>query len=148
MALLPHWTTFDEVHELDLLSTQMAQEGERPPGREHGVLGRSLCHFNPPDTNQGQLSTKGQQWRQVMVRSDSMSAIQSLTSIAITSGLVLQLKNLIDILKGEIKITIEWLKTHEGNVGNEFADALGKRRTITITHGCEAWLPMSNDKLP
>ncbi len=94
-----------------------------------------------------QLRTKGQQWKEVLVRSDSMSAIQSLTASTITSGLVLEIKKLIDVLKGEIKIAIEWVKTHEGTVGNEIADILAKRGTVTVTQGCEPWLPVSNDSI-
>ncbi len=81
------------------------------------------------------------------VRSHSMSAIQSLTTSTIMSGLVLQIKQLIDVLKGEIKIAIEWVKAHEGTVGNEIADMLAKRGTVTVTQGCEPWLPVSNDKI-
>ncbi len=53
-----------------------------------------------------------------------MSVIQTASSI--TSGLVLQIKKLIDILKGEVKIVVELVKAHEDTVGNEIADMLAK----------------------
>ncbi len=48
---------------------------------------------------------------------------------------------------GELKITVEWVKAHEGTIGNELADALAKRGTIIVTQGCEPWLPVSNDNI-
>ncbi len=44
------------------------------------------------------------------------------------------------------KIAVEWVKAHEGTVGNEIADMLAKRGTVTVTQGCEPWLPVSNDR--
>ncbi len=56
---------------------------------------------------------------------------------------------LINGQKVEIKINIhvEWVKAHKGTVGNKLAEALAKRGTITVTQGCERWLPISNDKI-
>ncbi len=164
---VPNWTHFDEVNEPDIVIYTdgskmdskcgygwLATTGDKVLEEEGGHLGESTVYkaelfaiLTSLTWIKDQLRTKGQQWRQVLIRSDSMSAIQSLTSNSITSGLVLQLKNLFDVLQGEIKIAVEWVKAHEGTVGNELADALAKRGTITVSQGCEPWLPISNDKI-
>ncbi len=164
---VPNWTHFEEVQDPDVVIYTdgskmdskcgygwLATTGDTVLEEEEGHLGESTVYkaelfaiLTSLTWVKDQLRTKGQQWRQVLVRSDSMSAIQSLTSSTISSGLVLQLKNLIEVLKGEIKIAVEWVKAHEGTVGNELADALAKRGTITVTQGCEPWLPISNDNI-
>ncbi len=163
---VPNWTHFEKIHEPDVVIYTdgskmdskcgygwLATTGEIVLEEEEGHLGESTVYkaelyaiLDSLTWVKDQLRTKGQQWRKVLVRSDSMSAIQSLTSSIITSGLVLQLKNLIDVLKGEIEIAVEWVKAHEGTVGNELADALAKRGTITVTQGCEPWLPINRDR--
>ncbi len=157
---VPNWTHLEEVHDPDVVVYTERSKMDSKCGyrwlvtaddivleEEEGHLGESTVYkanlyafLDSLTWVKDQLGTKGQQWRRVLVRSDSMSAIQSLTSSAITSRLVLQIKNLIDVLKGKIDITVEWVKAHEGTVGNKLANALAKRGTITVTQGCEPWL--------
>ncbi len=63
--------------------------------------------------------------------------------MTIKSGLVLQIKQLIDLLKKEVSIGIEWVRGHTGVVANELADMLAKDGTTIATHGCALWLPIT-----
>ena len=79
--------------------------------------------------------------------SDSQSAIEAIYSNTINSKLVLEIIKLIrELSNANSKITIEWLRGHADNTGNELADMLAKTGTednIGLI-GPQPTIPISN----
>ncbi len=53
------------------------------------------------------------------------------------SSLVLQIKQLINLLKNKISIGVEWVRGHTGVVGKELADMVAKmepRQLLIVVH--------------
>ncbi len=61
------------------------------------------------------IRRKTPNWKSYLIKSDSQSAIQALVAGTIKSSLVLQIKQLIDLIKSEIAIGIEWVRDPETN---------------------------------
>ena len=78
-----------------------------------------------------------------VIKSDSQASILAIIASPIKSSLVLMIKELMEDLKSEIKIGIEWIKGHSNQTGNEIADMLAKEGTKLTTYGCQPFLPIS-----
>ena len=71
--------------------------------------------------------------RYVKVFSDSRSSIQALNSSTVTSQLVKDTINAINLVGGKVRrLEISWIKAHVGHAGNERADQLA-REAIELT---------------
>ena len=63
----------------------------------------------------------------VLIRSDSMSAIQALLKPTAESKVVLGCKTLLRLARDNLRIGISWIKGHADHTGNELADLLARK---------------------
>jgi hypothetical protein len=68
--------------------------------------------------------------------SDSMSAITAIGSFTTNSGLVLECRKRLSSLRSKRKLTLQWVKGHNGDEGNELADSWAKYATTTELGFC------------
>ena len=64
--------------------------------------------------------------KSIRIFSDSKNALVSLSKIEINSKTTLKCLKLLNDLSKKNRVTLTWIKSHSGNVGNEEADRLAK----------------------
>ena len=62
----------------------------------------------------------------ITIMSDSQAAIKALQNVDTTSGLVKATKEALNSLGENYKVSIQWIKAHNENKGNEIADRIAK----------------------
>jgi len=85
---------------------------------------------------------------EVLIRSDSQSAIQALHNPATRSAIVQACQQVLRQAKENLRIAIKWVRGHADNTGNELADSLAKEGSNMNpdTVGPELPIPMSEIK--
>ena len=78
----------------------------------------------------------------IVIRSDSQSAIQAIQSDHIKSSLVLECVKTLNQLGEKNGVTLQWIKAHVGHMGNEAADQNAKRGSEELAFGPEPFLPI------
>jgi hypothetical protein len=78
----------------------------------------------------------------ILVRSDSLSAIQAIYSTTIESKIVLECVQALEKTNKTLNVAIEWVKGHANCTGNEYADFLARRGRMQIAKGAEPWIPI------
>ena len=68
---------------------------------------------------------------EVLIRSDSQSAINAIFKTSTTSKVVMACKGVLRTAKENHRIGIEWIKGHADHTGNELADMLAKKASLT-----------------
>ena len=69
------------------------------------------------------------QHEDITIHSDSQASIDALNKVTIHSKTVLACVEALNLLGGNNKLGLIWVKAHVGNPGNETADSLAKRGT-------------------
>ena len=75
---------------------------------------------------------------------DNQSAIKAIDNYIIKDKVVLEAKLAIKTLTVYNTVTLNWIPGHEGHLGNEIADQLGKRASNTMVLGPEPSIPVQH----
>ena len=75
--------------------------------------------------------------KRILICTDSESSIESLSSVKISSGLVLQCFTALQNLSSDNEVTLTWVPGHSGIPGNEKADELARNGSSTNFIGTE-----------
>ena len=78
----------------------------------------------------------------IVIRSDSQSAILAINSNNIHSSIVEECTKSLNRLGEKNKVTLQWIKAHCGHAGNESADQYAKRGSEVAMYGPEPFLPV------
>jgi len=79
----------------------------------------------------------------IRIYSDSQSALKALQADEITSNCVKHVIKQVMILSEKVeRVDMVWIKAHDGNTGNEYADYLAKEGTVQTTLGPEPMVPV------
>jgi hypothetical protein len=73
-----------------------------------------------------------------------MSAITAMGSFTTNSGLVLECRKRLSSRRSKRKLTLQWVKAHNGDEGNELADRWAKYATTLPLDKVEPFLPVPN----
>ena len=84
--------------------------------------------------------------RNIQFYVDSQAAIQSLTSDEIRSRTVLETVLLLDQLGNENKVTLNWIKAHNGHAMNDIADKLAREGSMAMGPHPQVPIPDSHVK--
>jgi hypothetical protein len=76
------------------------------------------------------------------VVSDSVSAITAMGSFTTNSGFVLECRKRLSSLRSKSKLTLQWVKAHNGDEGNELAHSWAKFATTLPQDMVEPFLPV------
>ena len=83
----------------------------------------------------------------ITIYSDSKSGIQSIFAPYIKSQLVLDVALLLQTVKQTIDVSIQWVKGHDDNTGNELADMLAKKGTEQKGASVAPFLPVPRNEI-
>ena len=81
------------------------------------------------------LSRRNIEGNVINVYIDSQAAIKTLSKYLITQKTVLECKKALNILGGNNRLTLHWIPSHTGHLGNEIADRLAKLGTDNNNYG-------------
>jgi ribonuclease HI len=78
----------------------------------------------------------------ITIKSDSQSGIAALTSRLVTSKLVKECRERLAQSRKTYNVTVEWVRGHDDDTGNEAADAAAKTASEEQWQGAEPWGPV------
>ncbi|XP_063361824.1 uncharacterized protein LOC134650821 [Cydia amplana] len=81
----------------------------------------------------------------VVIYTDSQAALKALKKISVTSSLVRECREELNLIGKQRSVTVAWVPGHQGVMGNEKADELARIGAETEYIGPEPALPMSAD---
>ena len=79
---------------------------------------------------------------EVVIRSDSQSAIQAILTERTTSRVVYSCKKLLKVAQENLRIALRWIKGHADFTGNELADHLARLGSCMHVHTVEPEIPL------
>jgi len=79
----------------------------------------------------------------IFICTDSQAAIKSLTKNKITSALILECRDALEMISRQNQTSLVWVPGHSGIEGNEIADELAKTASSTPIMGPEPVIPVS-----